>query len=99
MKGVYCDSFGRMCLVNTLHGDKCISFFNIYAPNNCKERVQFFKKIEKWICVPNENELILGGDFNCVLNYKYGQERGIKKFRRDASIINDLCKKKLLTDI
>ena len=46
-KGVHCDSFGRICLVNAIHGDKCISFMNIYAPNNCKERVQFFKKIEK----------------------------------------------------
>ena len=55
---------------------------NIYAPNNCKERVQFFEKIEKWMYqyVPNYNEGgdFLGGDFNCVWTSKYDTEGGIR---------------------
>ena len=39
---------------------------NIYAPNDELDRVRFFNNISSWI--NHEEEILIGGDFNCVLD-------------------------------
>ena len=39
---------------------------NIYAPNTAKERKAFFSSFT--YCLKGNHPLILGGDFNCVVN-------------------------------
>ena len=44
---------------------------NIYAPNNAKERQNFYKLIHHDIAnVKEKQNLIIGGDFNCATNPK-----------------------------
>ncbi len=47
-----------------------ISICNVYAPNDEYIRRDFFNNLKFWIArhTDNENELILGGDFNCAIN-------------------------------
>lgn len=56
----------RIILVNCKIEDKIITLVNIYAPNNSTERKAFFNKLQKWLnkYALNEQELIIGGDFN-----------------------------------
>ena len=56
---------GRIVFINITVDEKCLSLINIYAPNNVRDRRSFFVKLEKWITkFSNNNEIIMGGDFN-----------------------------------
>ena len=56
---------GRIVFMNITVDEKCLSLINKYAPNNVRDRKSFFVKLEKWITkFSNNNEIIMGGDFN-----------------------------------
>ena len=61
---------GRLLITNLKLNNIDYSIVNVYAPNNCKDRVSFFKELETAVhkYALNKNNLILGGDFNCALN-------------------------------
>lgn len=62
----------RIILTNIKLEDKTITLINIYAPNQISERKTFFNKVQKWInkFSLNDQEIILGGDFNHTeINY------------------------------
>ena len=64
------DNDGRKLLVNIMIDDEYYTFVNVYCPNQASLRIQFLKKLSKWI---NKNALskqniIIGGDFNCAEN-------------------------------
>lgn len=54
-------------VVGTIRGVR-ISFLNIYAPN--EDDPSFFKEIIALLTTHAEGFIIVGGDFNCVLNQK-----------------------------
>ena len=58
---------GRMLLLNIEHESRIITVVNVYAPNTEKCRVDFFRKVSKWIAKysMNDENVILVGDFNC----------------------------------
>ena len=64
------DNDGRIILVNLEMCNKGYTLVNIYAPNIVSERIAFFQKLREFINLHslNKNRLIVGGDFNCVLN-------------------------------
>ena len=59
---------GRMILINMKIEDKNMTLINIYAPNDQANRKAFFNKVYKWGTqyALNKDEIIIGGDFNCV---------------------------------
>ena len=61
---------GRRLLINIKYNDKIFTLVNIYAPNNEKDRNDFFKRINTWISqnASNLDNIILCGDFNCQLD-------------------------------
>lgn len=60
------DINGRyVMVVGTIGGIK-ITFLNLYAPN--EDCPNFFKKISLLVADKAEGILVIGGDFNCVLN-------------------------------
>ena len=61
---------GRKLLVNIRYNDKIITLINIYAPNNEKDRIEFFKKLTSWINRHSKNLecIVLCGDFNCQID-------------------------------
>ena len=62
---------GRLIISKIQVDDKVYVLVNIYAPNKDKESVQFFRKLYTLLQIENldsEENIILGGDFNCPLN-------------------------------
>ena len=60
--------------------DKVYVLVNIYAPNKDKDSVQFFRKLFTMLQTNNldsEENIILGGDFNCPLNPILDKRGGI----------------------
>ena len=63
-KKVDCD--GRYIFFNLNMEDIEYSFLNVYAPNNKKDRVAFYKKIKHFIDPDMYN--LVGGDYNCTFD-------------------------------
>lgn len=63
------DLSGRFLFVDLLIENIPFRLINIYAPNKELDRKEFFNDLTKYV-VCNKN-VILGGDFNCILNSKY----------------------------
>ena len=60
------DTDGRLLIVDITINNIDFRIINIYAPNECKDRVDFFNNIQQY-CVTSRF-LILAGDFNCIEN-------------------------------
>ena len=60
---------GRKIIVNFKHKDETFSVSSVYAPNDEKLRIIFFKNAQKWVRQHsvNEHSIILCGDFNCAM--------------------------------
>ena len=58
------DNEGRVIRVRIKYKEHVINILNIYAPTIPSERKQFMSNI--WQYKTGDNNLILGGDFNCV---------------------------------
>jgi len=58
---------GRALLVNVDIDDEHFTMVCLYAPNELKQRTEFFTEMKQWIVQNNLNEdrLIIGGDLNC----------------------------------
>lgn len=71
------DKEGRyVMVVGTIRGIK-ITIVNIYAPN--EDCPLFFKKIAALVADKSEGILLIGGDFNCILNTKLDRSPVIAK--------------------
>lgn len=57
-------------MINVRYNDKILTIVNIYAPNQEKQRIKFFKKLLTWINQKalNTDGLIMCGDFYCQLD-------------------------------
>ena len=65
---IYTSSDGRICIVSIKWNDTDIIVINIYAPNLESERYTFFSDLNSLVCsLPHQN-IILAGDFNCVID-------------------------------
>ena len=80
---------GRRIMVNATIDDTDISIVSLYAPNNMRDRLDFFHKTHHWINKNAlfQNSLLISGDMNCCL-------RDID--RHPVSNVNDYSKKAFL---
>ena len=65
------DPLGRFIISKVQVDDKVYVLVNIYAPNKDKDSTFFFRKLHTLLQIENldsEENIILGGDFNCPLN-------------------------------
>lgn len=58
------DDMGRFIKIKIQYEERGITFVNVYAPNSCKDRVEFFEFIGGKI----DHNVIIGGDFNTSLH-------------------------------
>ena len=85
------DPLGRFIISKIKVDDKVYVLVNIYAPNKDKESVQFFRKLHTLLQIENldsEENIILGGDFNCPLNPNLDKRGGIMIPRK--SVVNSI---------
>lgn len=78
------DNEGRQILINISWNDSIFTLVCLYAPNDEKERVEFFKNSTNWILKHSKNtdQIIVAGDFNCCLN---DNDRTSRTHLKDAS--------------
>ena len=63
------DKNGRYILAETSIDETNIVFVNIYAPNDPSQQILFLRDLSSSVLSAYANEnLVLGGDFNCVMN-------------------------------
>ena len=61
------DKSGRFLIVRTTLLDEEYCFVNIYAPNDPSLQKSFFKELSNKLRPYSNDNIILGGDFNCPL--------------------------------
>ncbi len=70
IKNIHRKDDGRVLIINgEIEGNET-TLCSVYAPTQTKQRLEFFKNARNWILrhSDNENNIIMGGDFNCGLN-------------------------------
>ena len=71
VESFYTTTDGRNFMILLSLEDRNICVVNVYAPTENSKKDEYFKSLETWIKSKRGNnfpELIIGGDFNCVLN-------------------------------
>ena len=94
------DKNGRFIILNTKLDNQHLVLVNIYAPNDTSEQIKFFQELNKALTNYADNNLIIGGDFNCALTPK--DRKSIKQAtnkHKDIKEIGNLCSHFNLTDI
>lgn len=74
------DTSGRYIVVKAAIKDKMYVFVNIYAPNKDEDIIKFFKNVLTKLQTENldsEENIVIGGDFNCPLNPTLDNKGGI----------------------
>ena len=66
---MYSDNQGRLLCVKMEVNNKCYYLWNVYAPNDESERKTFLTKMNNVVQDnSSDGHVIIGGDFNTVLN-------------------------------
>lgn len=69
-------------------------FVNIYVLNKDEDIIKFFKNVLIKLQIENldlEENIVIGGDFNCFLNFILDKKGGIMIFRKFViNFINDV---------
>lgn len=68
------DQEGRVIAAKLALPDMELNLINIYAPNKPQDRKEFYDTL--WHYKPGSNNLILGGDFNCVEDISLDKQGG-----------------------
>ena len=88
------DTLGRYIILKAEIKDKIYVLINIYAPNKDKDSFTFFADLLARLKNENldeEENIIIGGDFNCPLNTILDKKGGILTPRKSVvSIINSI---------
>ena len=85
------DPLGCFVISKVQVDDKVYVLVNIYAPNKDKDSILFFKKLHTLPQTENldsEEDIIVGGDFNCPLNPTLDKRDGIMIPRK--SVMNSI---------
>ena len=62
------DNNGRLIILDIKINDSNVILINIYAPNDSSQQVQFFHSIQQKLENYADENIIIGGDFNCPLS-------------------------------
>ena len=80
---------GRIIILEARFDDTKYIFVNIYAPNDLAQQVKFFDALQsKLVKYANEN-IIVGGDFNCTLTPR--DKRGGSPVEKNGAVVQGIC--------
>ena len=94
----FLDPSGRYIVCDIKTDEKLFTLANIYAPNEDDPTFfkQVFDRLHDFAC----EEIIVGGDFNLVLDVKEDKKGGLPRTHQNAlKIINQTCEELNLTDV
>ena len=69
VKNLERDSHGRFIILDTNMNDTTLVLINLYAPSDLSQQVQFFDRITDKLSKYADENIIIGGDFNCSLTH------------------------------
>lgn len=61
------DNCGRLVILDTKINGSNLILVNVYAPNEIVQQVHFFEKINNKLSSYADENILIGGDFNCPL--------------------------------
>ena len=97
------DPLGRFIILKADIKDKTYVLINVYAPNKDKDLISFFNNLLAMLQRENldsEDNIIIGGDFNCPLNPEIDKKGGILIQRKSVTACIDCLQNQLdLVDI
>ncbi len=70
IKNIHKKEDSRAILINATIENVDVTLCSVYAPNEPRNRIEFFKNLKFWIARNSDSpeNIIIGGDFNCALN-------------------------------
>ena len=78
----YIDPTGRYIICDLVANGKLITLVNVYAPN--EDDPNFFKTLAEHIEDFQKDEIVIGGDFNLVLDVEKDKKGGLPKTNNNA---------------
>ena len=94
------DKNGRSIILEIKLDNQNLVLANVYAPNDITQQIKFFQELNQALNSYPDNNLIIGGDFNCALTPK--DRKSAKQGSNKHTVINEignLCSNFALTDI
>ena len=89
---------GRLQSLKLNINDKYFLFLNVYGPNN--ENTDFLSYIEQFIIANDNESLIVGGDFNTIIDTKLDKKNGYMNYnKRKRDKIISIISNNDITDI
>ena len=86
---------GRMQRIQIEIEEKILNIFNIYAPNN--DNIQFFNTLETNLDTFNDQLLLVGGDFNTVINHSLDKLNGRNDTnKRTSDKVNEIIETRIM---
>ena len=95
---VYSDPEGRFLIWDLITNGKQLTLANIYAPN--EDDPNFFTSMFNHLLDFNCDDIIIGGDFNLVLDVEKDKKKGgiSRTHKKSLEIINNFCESLDLVD-
>ena len=96
------DKEGRFIFLEALVQDQKFLIVNIYAPNKSSEQTPFFDKIKDELDnsgIDDDCRIIIGGNFNVILDPDLDGFGGKPKMKESAKQIENICLLRDLVDI
>ena len=69
-KKTICDKNGRFIIIKISLDEQYIVLVNVYAPNDATQQLGFFAMLDQLLQELSQDNIIMGGDFNCPLSAK-----------------------------
>ena len=82
LQRLYTDPAGRFIICDLKANEKLLTLANIYAPN--EDKPSFFQNFYDHLLNFNCEDIIIGGDFNLVLNIENDKKGGIAKTHQNS---------------
>ena len=93
----FMDNEGRYVLCDMMANGKDITLVNLYAPND--DNPNFFNTLFTHLLDFQSEEIIIGGDFNLVLDIEKDKSGGLARTHLNAEkVVNDFCENMDLVD-
>jgi len=87
------DNEGRFIILKANVQEQPFVFVNTYAPNKTSEQCTFFQEIQnelESLNIEAECEIIIGGDFNVILNPEFDGLGGKPRLKESVKIIDQI---------
>jgi len=86
IQNVLSDNEGRILILDTIIDGNSFKFINVYAPTRDHKDEQniFITELKKLLIDINPDNVVMGGDFNTILNPKLDKKGGIDQPRKNT---------------